>query len=228
MTSVLAHRGSTERHRENTLEAFLEARRLGADGIELDVRRSADGALVVHHDAELPDGRLLPEVAVADLPEHVPLLGEVLEACHGMVVNVEIKNAPGDPGYEPDQAIAALVAAAVHDAGWTEGVIVSCFQADTLDAVRAADPSLPLGWLLGFAEEPGAAVDEAARRGFQALHPFFSAVDDQLVALAGAAGLALNVWTVNSRVDLRRMVGLGVDALITDNLPEALVVAHGS
>src|SRR5271169_3447547 len=177
MISVLAHRGSTQRHTENTLEAFLEARRLGADGIELDVRRSADGALVVHHDAELADGRLLHQVEVADLPHHVPLLGAVLEASPGMVVNVEIKNVPGDPGYDPEQAIAGLVAAAVHDAGWTEGIIVSSFQPDTLDAVRASDPRLPLGWLLGFAEEPGALVEEAVRRSFRALHPFVTAVD---------------------------------------------------
>ena len=54
MTAVFAHRGCTEGFTENTLEAFAEARRLGADGVELDVRLTADGALAVHHDAEIP------------------------------------------------------------------------------------------------------------------------------------------------------------------------------
>ena len=54
MTAVFAHRGCTEGFVENTLEAFAEARRLGADGVELDVRLTADGALAVHHDAGIP------------------------------------------------------------------------------------------------------------------------------------------------------------------------------
>src|SRR5581483_725792 len=97
MTAVFAHRGCTEGFVENTLEAFAEARRLGADGVELDVRLTADGALAVHHDAEIAGRGPLHELGVADLPAHVPLLADALGVCEGMVVNVEIKNAPHDP-----------------------------------------------------------------------------------------------------------------------------------
>src|SRR5271154_1145471 len=118
MTAVFAHRGCTEGFTENTVDAFAEARRLGADGVELDVRLTADGALAVHHDAEIPGHGVIAQLGAADLPAHVPLLGDVLAVCDGMVVNVEIKNAPQDPGWDPAEAVAALTAAAVGEAGW--------------------------------------------------------------------------------------------------------------
>ena len=59
MTQVIGHRGASRAERENTLEAFHAAVAQGADGVELDVRRTADGALAVHHDAHLPDGRAI-------------------------------------------------------------------------------------------------------------------------------------------------------------------------
>ncbi|HLU41847.1 MAG TPA: glycerophosphodiester phosphodiesterase, partial [Microthrixaceae bacterium] len=71
---VIAHRGASADHRENTIEAFHGAREQGADWVELDVRRSADGALVVHHDPVYADGRTVARVAADDRPDHVPLL----------------------------------------------------------------------------------------------------------------------------------------------------------
>ena len=115
VTNVWAHRGCTEPAEtapqgftENTLEAFAEARRRGADGVELDVRLTADGGLAVHHDAEVPGLGPICELGVADLPAHVPLLADALGASEGMLVNVEIKNAPQDPGWDEGEAVAAL------------------------------------------------------------------------------------------------------------------------
>ena len=225
MTAVFAHRGCTEGFAENTLDAFAEARRLGADGVELDVRLTADGALAVHHDAEIPGVGAIAELGVADLPAHVPLLADVLAVCEGMVVNVEIKNAPQDPGWDPGEAVAALTAAAIEEAGWTDRVIVSSFQVATLRAVQAADGRLALGALWGFAAEAGPALAEAAAAGFGAVHPFVLSVDPELVERAHAMGLAVNVWTVNAPDDLRAMVAAGVDTVITDRLGDALAAA---
>jgi glycerophosphoryl diester phosphodiesterase len=227
VTAVFAHRGCTQGFVENTIDAFAEARRLGADGVELDVRLTADGALAVHHDAEIPGLGVIAALSVADLPAHVPLLADVLAVCEGMVVNVEIKNAPQDPGWDPGEAVAALVAAAIDEAGWTDRVIVSSFQVPTLRAVQVADPRLALGALWGFATEPGPALAEAAEAGFRAVHPFVSSVAPDLVQRSHSAGLALNVWTVNAPDDLRAMVAWGVDAVITDCLDDALAVARG-
>lgn len=225
MTAVFAHRGCTDVFTENTIDAFAEARRLGADGVELDVRLTADGALAVHHDAEIPGHGVIAQLGVADLPAHVPLLADVLAVCDGMVVNVEIKNAPQDPGWDPAESVAALTAAAIEEAGWTRRVIVSSFQVATLRAVQAADARLALGALWGFAAEVEPALAEAAASGFAAVHPFFASVDRELVERARAMGLAVNVWTVNAPEDLRAMVAAGVDAVITDRLGDALAAA---
>lgn len=225
---MFAHRGYTHGFRENTLEAFAEARQRGADGVELDVRRSADGALVVHHDAEIEGVGTVCELGVRDLPGYVPLLEEALEACDGMTVNVEIKNHPGDPGFEPDQAVAAEVAAAVREGGWAEQVLVSSFNLETVRAVRTADPQLPVGWLLDVGADPLAALPEAVASGMSALHPFVLGVTAELVARAHGAGLDVNTWTVNDRRDMAAMVALGVDGIITDRLEDALAAARPS
>jgi glycerophosphoryl diester phosphodiesterase len=227
VTAVFAHRGCTEGFAENTIEAFAEARRLGADGVELDVRLTADGALAVHHDAEIPGVGVLAELGVADLPAHVPLLADVLAVCEGMVVNVEIKNAPQDPGWDPSEAVAALTAAAIEEAGWRTRVIVSSFQTATLRAVQVADGRLALGALWGFGTEAEPALAAAAEAGFGAVHPFVLSVDPGLVERAHAMGLAVNVWTVNAPEDLRAMVAFGVDTVITDRLGAALAAAAG-
>ena len=101
---------------------------------------------------------------MGDLPAQVPLLTDVLAVCDGMVVNVEIKNAPQDPGWDPTEAVASLVASSIEAAGWTERVIVSSFQPATLRAVQVADGRLALGALWGWGVEVGPAL-RGGRRG---------------------------------------------------------------
>ena len=103
MTRVIAHRGASAAAPENTVEAFRLARTLGADWVELDARRTADGRVIVHHDAVLPDGRVIVELDRADLPPSVCDLSDALDACHGMSVNIEIKNWPADPDFDEDE-----------------------------------------------------------------------------------------------------------------------------
>src|SRR4051812_14055963 len=112
---VIGHRGASAARPENTVEAFRHAAELGADWVELDVRRTADGALVVHHDAELPDGRLIVALDAGELPPSVASLDQAMTACAGLGVNVEIKNSAGDPDFDPDQRVARAVAALLVD-----------------------------------------------------------------------------------------------------------------
>ncbi|MCZ7530312.1 MAG: glycerophosphodiester phosphodiesterase [Acidimicrobiia bacterium] len=105
---VLAHRGDHTRARENTAASFEAARSAGADGIELDVRRSADGVLIVHHDSSADGIGVLVHAAFeairSTLP-WVPTLDEALDACVGLsLVNIEIKNIPTEPGFRPHRA----------------------------------------------------------------------------------------------------------------------------
>jgi glycerophosphoryl diester phosphodiesterase len=219
VTQVFAHRGAAGPWAENSLAAFAEARRLGADGVELDVRRSVDGALVVHHDAAVPGVGPLSLARVRDLPDHVPLLADALSACEGMVVNVELKS-------DGDEGLALAAAAAVVELGWAERVVVSSFDPDCLEAVGRAEPGLALAWLLGPGADAQPLLSVALERGFGGIHPFVASVDAELVSLARGAGLDLRVWTVNSDGDLRAMVDLGVDAVITDRPTEALQIAR--
>jgi glycerophosphoryl diester phosphodiesterase len=228
MTAVFAHRGCTDGFVENTLEAFAEAKRLGADGVELDVRLTADGALAVHHDPTIDGLGPLAHLTVPELPPYVPLLADALSVCDGMVVNVEIKNEPDQPGHDPRETVAALTAAAIADAGWTERVIVSSFQVSTLRAVQVADSRLALGALWPFVADATAGLALAVEEGWRAVHPFVTSVGPDLVERAQAAGLAVNVWTVNHSRDLAALVELGVDGVITDRLVDALTIAAGA
>ena len=225
MTEVYAHRGLHVAERENTVAAFRAARALGVDGVELDVRRSADGVLVVHHDASAR-GRSIARTPSGDLGRDVATLAAALDACAGMALNVEIKvarartGAPDGPGALAREVVAALDAV-------REGVVVSCFDLATCRAVRAAAPTMRVGWLVGARTPIGPALEVAREAGLAALHPNHRAVGPAIAARARDLGLELNVWTVNRARDIAAMVALGVTSVITDDPATALALARG-
>lgn len=221
VTRILAHRGDARSARENTLDAFAAAAAAGADGVELDVRRCADGALVVHHDAALR-GRALVELALRELPGWVPTLEEALSALEALFVNVEVKNGPDEAGYDPTGALAHAVAACVAASSELDRVVVSSFDLATVAALRQANPAIPAGLLLGPGADLGAGVATACAHGLAAVHPFVGDVSGAGVAAAHARGLEVAVWTVDTRADLTAMLAVGVDTVITDDVALAL------
>jgi glycerophosphoryl diester phosphodiesterase len=221
VTFVIAHRGASRVERENTVGAFRRAAELGADMVELDVRRSADGVLVVHHDAHLEDGRALSSTAAADLPPWLPTLEAALDACAGMAVNVEIKNNPADAGFEADRALSDDVATVVTARRDTDRVLVSSFDRPSLDRLRAvADPPIASAWLVTV--PPADVVEALVDGGIQALHPWWQTVDRSLVERCHEAGLAVNVWTCDDPDAMARLAGWGVDGICT-NVPDVAV-----
>lgn len=218
MISVIAHRGASGAFPENTVDAFAAAVRMGADGVELDVRRSADAGLVVRHDPALPDGRMIADVPVADLPAWVPLLDAAVDACHGISVNVEIKNLPHEPGWDPTEAVALDVARVAADRAGAD-ISVSAFTLATIDAVLAAEPDVSTGWLTLAGFDQIAAVATAADHGHRALHPHHDGLSEAVVAVAHDAGLTVITWTVDDPDRLRAVADMGVDAVIT-NVPD--------
>ncbi len=139
MTNVIAHRGASRAERENTREAFTAAVRMGAAGIELDARRTADGAIVVNHDARLPDGREIVACQRVDLPGHVLTLGEALDACAGAFVNIEIKNDPAEPDFDESESVAeGVVALLASRAEPITNWIISSFRIESVDRCRHA------------------------------------------------------------------------------------------
>ena len=221
---VIGHRGASAARPENTVEAFRHARELGADWVELDVRRTADGALVVHHDAHLPDGRAIVELTAAELPVSLPSLDEALDACEGLGVNVEIKNSRPDPDFDPDDWLAGVVtdrllARAAAGRHAPDDLLVTSFNRHTVAAVRARAPELPTGLLAMGGSDPESVVRLAASDGHASLNPWDPDVDARLVELAHDAGLAVCVWTVDDPVRMAALIGMGVDGIIT-NVPD--------
>ena len=219
MINVMAHRGASTAAAENTLPAFRLARELGADWVELDARLSADGVVVVHHDAHLSDGRMVADISSENLPEYVPSLAEALEECDGMGVNIEIKNLPGDPDYDADHAVVDAVAGLAQAYLGPERTLVSSFNMDSVDRLHRVDPSLPCAWLFFEMTDPAAVVERAVAHEMAAIHPFDRLVDRALVTRAHDAGLAVNVWTVDDPERMVELIDFGVDGICT-NVPD--------
>ena len=217
---VFAHRGASRRAPDNSRLAFHLARELGADGVELDVRVSADRELVVVHDAHYADGRSVDSAPAAERPADVLLLEDALDECVGLVVNAELKNELGEPAY--DLGLADLFVAAIRqrsNRGAGDELLVSSFDHATLARVHALHPSLATAQLTFVLDDPGAVIAAAAAAGHVALHPFDATVDETLVRTAHAAGRAVNVWTVDDPDRIAALAGLGVDGICT-NVPD--------
>lgn len=220
MTRVIAHRGASAAAPENTVEAFELARELGADWVELDVRRTADGRLAVHHDPVLADGRTIVDLTWDDLPEQVCDLPAALDACAGMKVNIEIKNAPEDPDFDESFTLAEQVVKEIQSRGSHQEVLVSCFHLPTLDRVVELDAEVPTAFLHMIVDQTWAELaPTVADRGHQALHPWFGLVDASMMDAARGAGLEVNAWTVNDPDHMVALLDLGVHGLCTD-LPD--------
>lgn len=217
MVKVIAHRGASAVVRENTLEAFRRAAELGADWVELDARRTADGHVVVHHDAELADGRVICRLTRAELPDHVCELHEALDACAGLSVNIEVKNHPDDADFDESYTVAHQVVELVAARGQRADVLVSCFHQPTIDVVHRLDTAIATA-LLGFhpPETWSTWAGATAAAGHRAMHPWYPLVDGDVVQAVHAAGLEVNVWTVNDPEHMAALVEAGVDGLCTD------------
>jgi glycerophosphoryl diester phosphodiesterase len=224
----IAHRGASGRAPENTHAAFAAALALGAEAIELDCQRAADGELVVIHDETLDrttDGRgpvgdrTWDELARLDAGawfdpayrgERIPRLADVLAQVRDRVLlNVEIKSARDVGAIET--ALVDLVARE-HATSW---VLFSSFHPAAVRNVRAAASWARLGVLCDDDPRRGG-LALAAEVGAEALIPGRSWIDAGLVDEAHARGLAVWVWTVNEPGEMRRLVALGVDAIFSD------------
>lgn len=225
MARLLGHRGANRLHLENTMPAFEAAIEAGLDGIELDVQRTRDGVLVVHHDFHLPDGRLIAALLYQDLrlPDgySVPKLEEVLLWAKKMktYVNVEIKlETFATDGRERE------VAAMVERLGVGAQVIISSFNPFSLLRVRYHAPALETALLYYHSEKTPWWLRDAFTApllGVAAIHPHHSLVTPKLIKKAKQHGWKVNVWTVNEPQDVARLLELGVDGIIGD-LPNVL------
>lgn len=224
MTIVIAHRGASARAPENSVAAFELAVGLGADAIELDVRRTANGHAVIHHDPTFTiDGgpRVIVETARADLPESIIDLDTALDACAGANVNIEIKNWVGDPDHDPTCALADTVCA--HLARRPEPAgrwFVSSFDLATIDRVRVLRPDIATAYLTD--GDPDHDLEAVIASGHRVWHPWYGAITAEHIRRAHLAGIAVNVWTCDDPAAIDGLLAAGVDGICT-NVPDVVL-----
>jgi glycerophosphoryl diester phosphodiesterase len=240
--AIVAHRGASSTRPENTMSSFAEALRLGAPIVELDVRLSRDGVAVVMHDATVDrttdgtgavhelDARALAglNAGTPEAPEPPPRLAEVLDLASGTAaLALEIKNLPGEPGFEPRERVVEATHAELERAAFEGPVLVVSFNPASIAASRGLDPGVPTGLLstepvpareaLAFAVAAG---HELVLPGTRSLAP----LGEPFVAEVHAAGLRVGTWTADDPAEVRRLLGWGVDAVASNDPAMALGV----
>jgi glycerophosphoryl diester phosphodiesterase len=218
---VLAHRGAWDQAPQNSLEAVHRAAELGCDGIEIDVRRTADGRLVVVHDGRL-GWRTVRRLTHAEVQARMeagqaPLLADLLDAAAGrLLVDVELK----EDGYVEEAM--ALVAQRLPP----DSFVVTSFLARVLAQVKRDMPQTRTGLLVAPRAAPQARR-QMRETGADFLVPHVSLVRTGIVEWAAGQGLASWVWTVNDDSAIRALnADPRVAALITDVAARALKLSH--
>ena len=227
VTAVFAHRGCTEGFVENTLDAFAEARRLGADGVELDVRLTADGALAVHHDAEVPGLGPIAELGWPSCPATCRSWPTSWPSARAWSSTSRSRTRPRTRARTRARRWPrSRRRRSTRPAGPSGS---SCRRSSSATLRGGAGGRRPAWrWApCGVRRRPRARAGRGGRGRVPRRPPLRPSVTPSWWTRAHAAGLAVNVWTVNAPDDLRAMVGVGVDAVITDRLGDALGHAHG-
>ncbi len=233
---VIAHRGFSAKYPENTLRSIREALKLPVDGVEVDVRRSRDGVLVLMHDEAVErttNGRgLVGRLSWAELRsldagawmgeefagEPVPRLEEALSEVAGRaVLHIEIK----EPGIE------SQVIRTVKDCDAQESVVIASFLEESLRAVKTLEPASPLTLIAGPREASrwGGAkplVYRVITNGASCLALHYSLITTELATYAKRRNVALMAWTINDPNDAKRLAEQRVDALATDHPDEII------
>ena len=220
---VLGHRGASAHAADNTIEAFEIAVAHGADGVELDVRFTADKAVVLNHDADIGEmGPLIHHDLATVRSRHpeIPTLDEALAVLADLIINVEIKNSPMDVDFDPSHEMAAVIARWVNRHDVHERVIVTSFNPDTVAAVRDADPLIVTGQLVneGFGVVEG--LTWVANAGHTWVAPHVSDVvsnPGEVIAAAHNAGLRIASWTVDDAAEIYALAAAGIDAIISND-----------
>ncbi|MEO5901624.1 MAG: glycerophosphodiester phosphodiesterase, partial [Ilumatobacteraceae bacterium] len=183
----------------------------------------SDGVLVIHHDDHLADGRTIVSLNAAELPTYVPTLGAALDACAGMWVNVEIKNDPGDTGFDPTESIAdetiAHLLARHEDGRW----VISCFRIETVDRCRDLAPQVRTAWLTSGV--PAGTAARLAAGGHSALHPWVRLLTRDVIDDCHANGIAVNTWTCDDPVRMAELIEWGIDGICT-NVPDVALTVR--
>ena len=214
---VIGHRGWPSRFPDNTLSGVLAAASV-ADAIEVDVRRCADGKLVLSHNPDLAgimvsthDWGSLGELDLGG-GHHPALLDEVLSSVTETPLMLEVKNLPHQPGFEPDHRVGLETASRARADDW-----VTSFHWPTVDAVRREFPGVATGLIVGESLDLGQAVEHCLDVGHAAVVPNWKLLASDAGQLALGSGLQVHVWTVNDLDVAAELAAMGVTGIITND-----------
>lgn len=232
---VIAHRGASAYAPENTIAAFNLAFEMGADGIELDVTLTKDSVPVVIHDDTVDrttngkgtvKGLTFEQIKQLDASykfekyrgEKIPTLKQVLQAIGKRgIVNIELKSTI----FQTD-GIETATLAAINETGSAANIIISSFNPFALQRMYNLEPRLPRGLL--YAPDLPIYLRRAWLRPLvhaTAMHPHCSMIDAKFVVWARSKNLKINTWTTDAPAEMKRLIDLGVDAIMT-NKPDVL------
>jgi len=229
---IFAHRGASAYSPENTIPAFILASEQGADGIELDVKLTADGEVVVLHDQTVDrttNGqgdlrsftinqlkKLIIKSQFSNEFEHtqIPTLREVFETVNEkLFINIELTNY-----VSPQDDLVVRVVSLVRQSGLQERVLFSSFNPFTLHKAKSLCPEIPTGLLM----MPRASFWIAQQivaplLHCDAVHPFHTDASKPMIVLAHDHALRVHVWTVNRESEMLRLRQDAADAIFTDD-----------
>jgi glycerophosphoryl diester phosphodiesterase len=208
----VGHRGSRATDAENTLASFRHAIEFGADAVELDIVVTTDGQLAVTHDPV--------DVAFADLPAGVPKLEDVLALADGnrIVFDIEMKECgPLTPAADD---YARMLIRRIDAPALRGRIMVRSFEHALLRAMHSMRPHLPMVALIE--DDNRDWLDVCAKADAVCISPRFEHVTPEAVAKMHASRIAVIPWTANEPGDWARLIGMGVNAIVTDD-PAALV-----
>jgi glycerophosphoryl diester phosphodiesterase len=235
---LVAHRGDPLRHPENSIEGFLSALRLGADAVEFDVRLTRDSVPVIMHDADVSrttDGRgLVHELTLSEIQtlrlgatSRVPTLDDALEAVGslGGGVDIEVKNLPGEPGFEADaERTLEATLSALRRGRFAGSVVITSFNPATIGRSAEVAPEIPTGLLIIDAVNPFDALGAAIAQSHAFILPSVASLVDAgpaLIHAAHEAGVRVGAWTADDPATIRRLLEGEVDAVATNDPPLA-------
>jgi len=209
----VGHRGARAYETENTLESFGTAIKLGANAIELDIRQSGDGRLIVCHDDNLK------KIFGIDAPVGKSSLKELKDMTGGRIATLEqslqfigrkaakILVELKESGYEKK------VLEKISEQNLDDRVIVVSFHEEALAAARKLSGKVETGLIYVRSKNP---VETALMLNAQYLVPLYRFIHTRDVERAHKNGLKVIVWTINTREEIHEFVAKGVDGIATD------------
>jgi glycerophosphoryl diester phosphodiesterase len=232
MTQVFAHRGYAASFAENTMTAFKEAEKAGADGIELDVQLTKDGEMVVIHDEKLnrtTNGNgFVKDFSYKEISklnanksggakEPIPLLKDVLKWMQGnrLICNIELKN-----GFFPYEGMEEKVIKLVRDYGLEERIIFSSFNHYSIVYCYRLAPEIEIAPLYsGRIFMPWIYAKSIQAK---AIHPNYKGLTNDIIRKSIENGISVRPYTINNEKDMKYLFTLNCSAIITDDPVKAL------